>query len=317
MVADTKIEWADHTFNPWVGCTKVGPGCDNCYAEAQNKRFKGGNWGVNADRRLTSDANWKQPVRWNNKAEEPGIRPRVFVASMADVFDKEVPPSWRQRLWQLIVDTPNLDWLIVTKRIGNAPKMLPSDWLDSMPENIWIGATVTNQEEADRDIPKLVRLPAKVRFLSMEPLLGSVNLGGLSANAGILGTLQYNCLTPPKNEPPYFIHRHINWVIVGGESGPNARPMHPDWAMAIKRQCKIAEIPFFFKQWGEWLPTKFVDTEEQMNKCRVTAYLNNYGQIHDGSQGVDFFGTDEEVNLVGKAIAGRLLDGTEYSEVPQ
>ena len=296
MVTNTKIEWADHTFNPWIGCAKVGPGCDNCYAEAQNKRFRGGNWGVNASRRLTSDANWRQPIRWNNKAEASGIRPRVFVASMADVFDKEVPPSWRQRLWQLIVDTPSLDWLIVTKRIGNAPKMLPSDWLSSTPENVWLGATVVNQDEANRDIPKLLQIPSAIHFLSIEPMLGRIELDDLVVNKTDSSEDHFDCLScdvPPEDDPANG--RTIDWVIVGGESGPNARPMHPDWVTQIKHQCEIARVPFFFKQWGEWCPR---------SPC--------YHKLKEGNSIADLDPSATKWPCI------RLTeDGREYNEVPQ
>src|SRR5574337_1305433 len=211
MSENSKIEWTDHTFNPWEGCQKIGPGCDRGYAEARNARFGGGtaiNWGPGAPRRRTSASNWRKPIRWNANAcwfvqcndcgwrgESKGAvcgrcsgtdtseaRQRVFCASLADVFDNAVDPAWRRDLFNLILSTPNLDWLLLTKRIGNANAMLPADvrgsprsWGCGWP-NIWIGATICNQEEADRDIPKLLALPAAYRFLSMEPLLGAVDL---------------------------------------------------------------------------------------------------------------------------------------------
>lgn len=236
MSENTKIEWADHTFNPWEGCTKVGPGCDNCYAENRNSRFGGGqaiNWGPGAPRRRTSPANWNKPRKWNEEAKRLGIRYRVFCASLADVFDNAVPLQWREDLFNLIAATPNLDWLLLTKRIGNAPAMV-SIIPGHLPQNVWLGITVVNQAEANRDIPKLLAIPASVRFLSMEPLLGPVDL----RQAHIA---------------PVRLPR-VDWVIVGGESGPGARPMHPDWARSLRDQCNAAGVPFLFKQWGEWIP---------------------------------------------------------------
>lgn len=178
MAENSKIEWTTHTFNGWEGCQKVGPGCDNCYAEARNLRFSGGtNWGPGAPRRRTGAANWAKPIRWNREAKAAGIRPRVFCASLADVFDNAVDPQWRTDLFHLIHQTPHLDWLLLTKRPGNIEKMLPSySHTQRMWPNVWLGCTVVNQEEADRDARKLWRIPAKVRFLSIEPMLGPIFL---------------------------------------------------------------------------------------------------------------------------------------------
>ena len=214
MGKSTAISWTDHTFNPWIGCQKVSPGCDHCYAEAQDKRFTGGqHWGPHAPRRRTSDANWRQPLAWNRAAERAGTRRRVFCASLADVFDNQVPP---------------LDWLLLTKRPQHIAKMLPGQ-IAGRPwpwPNVWLGTTAENQAEADRRVPHLLSVPAVVHFLSCEPLLGplSPDLTG------------------------------IDWVICGGESGAGARPMHPDWARGLRDQCARASVPLFFKQWGEWLP---------------------------------------------------------------
>ncbi|CAJ7189942.1 Bacteriophage protein gp37 [Burkholderia pseudomallei] len=187
MSKNSKIEWCDHTWSPWEGCQKVGPGCDHCYAEARNIRFGGGktiNWGPGAPRRRTASASWKLPLRWDRKARELGTRLRIF-PSLCDPFDNAVDPAWRRDFFELIADTPNLDWLLLTKRIANAGDMivdalLQQPGLTAAPKwpwpNVWLGATIVNQAEADRDIPKLLATPARVRFLSMEPLLGPVDL---------------------------------------------------------------------------------------------------------------------------------------------
>lgn len=225
MAENSKIEWTDHTFNPWIGCTKVSPACDHCYAEALDKRWNGGErWGPHAIRTRTSAANWKKPLQWDRKAEQLGVRYRVFCASLADVFDnhKSIEPKWRLDLFDLIEDTPNLDWLLLTKRPQNALKFFPVEWAaHGAPRNVWIGTTVENQEEYDRRIGPLERLPAEIKFLSMEPLLGPVDLGP---------------------------DRLVDWVIVGGESGPDYRPADLDWFRSLRDQCARLDIPFLFKQ---------------------------------------------------------------------
>jgi protein gp37 len=317
MSANSKIEWTDHTFNPWMGCTKVSPACDHCYAEVSTpSRTLGVEWGAGQPRRLTSEANWKEPLRWNAQHEkffaEHGRRQRVFCASLADVFDNEIDPQWRVNLFALIEQTPDLDWLLLTKRIGNVTKMVeqgqffPSHW-----PNVWIGATICNQEEADRDIPKLLQVPAAVRFLSMEPLLGRVDLyrGGWSF---------LNALRPPSGNKLGW-DRGLDWVIVGGESGPHARPMHPDWARSLRDQCAAAGVPFLFKQWGEWLPfNHFPYQEISIHRADV---VDHAGIYVDGTSSDDSYRYPEEISAhlykIGKKAAGRLLDGRAHDEFPR
>ena len=281
MAENTKIEWTDHTFNPWEGCQKVGPGCDHCYAETRNARFAGGtaiNWGPGAPRRRTSASNWALPKRWNAQSDtfmaQHGRRQRVFCASLADVFDNAVDPQWRDDLFALIAATPNLDWLLLTKRIGNVGNMLPVPFdFDKHFPNVWLGATVVNQEEADRDIPRLLDVPARVRFLSMEPLLGPVDLRALQYGEGEIDALKPDqweaVIAAWRDTTPEWVadfedwfgvtlndglsgpmHAALDWVIVGGESGPGARPMSPDWARSIRDQCEEAGVALFVKQMG-------------------------------------------------------------------
>lgn len=229
MAENSKIEWTHHTFNPWIGCTKVSPACDHCYAEAWDKRYEGGkHWGPKAERRRTGEKNWNQPIKWNRVAEEQGIRLRVFCASLADVFDNQVPQEWREDLYNLIKATPHLDWLLLTKRPQNIKKMLPADW-EYGYKNVWLGTTVENQVEADRRIPHLLSNKAKVKFLSCEPLLGPVDLG--------------------KFIFPFSDNCGLNWVITGGESGPEFRHAEPDWFRSLRDQCKVRGVAFLFKQW--------------------------------------------------------------------
>lgn len=302
MAENSKIEWTDHTFNPWVGCTKVSPGCDGCYAEAlMDKRYHRVYWGAGMERKRTSVSNWKLPLKWDKAAAAAGRRDRVFCASLADVFDNEVDPEWRRDLLRLIAYTQRLDWLLLTKRIGNAHQMLRDaagsfgmDWGEHW-RNVWIGATIVNQDEADRDIPKLLAVPAAKRFLSMEPLLGPVDLR-LTHSPAMLSR----------------VGTGVDWVIVGGESGHKARPMHPDWARSLRDQCNAAGVSFFFKQWGEWGPTTFEAT-------RHHGVLS--GPVRGDDIAFTVFGpTGRQVAWpvvkVGKSRAGRLLDGREWNEVP-
>jgi protein gp37 len=226
MAEKTGISWTDSTFNPWIGCTKVGPGCDNCYAEAlMDKRWHKVQWGSGQQRQRTSAANWRQPLLWEKEHEAfalmHGRRRRVFCASLADVFDNEAPPQWRGELWALVKATPHLDWLILTKRIGNVQGMAPAEGL---PPNVWLGATMVNQTEWDRDVRKLLAVPASVRFVSVEPMVGPIT-GGAQLSG-------------------------LDWVIVGGESGHGARPIQRAWIDSLRRECEWDGVAFFFKQWG-------------------------------------------------------------------
>lgn len=377
MSENTKIEWCDHTFNPWEGCQKVGPGCDHCYAETRNARFSGGqavNWGPGAPRRRTGAANWKKPLAWNAAHAEffakHGRRQRVFCASLADVFDNAVDPQWRVDLFRLIEATPNLDWLLLTKRIGNASAMSQVAMgaigciHKPLPDNVWLGATIVNQAEADRDIPKLLAVPARVRFLSMEPLLGPVDVSRWLDPTGIhcmdvCADTQYvkddevETYTDNGERVPLCpacglsaswtgYDDGLDWVIVGGESGPSARPMHPDWARSLRDQCQAAGVPFLFKQWGEWKTISQMEEaehsalyesrvtakphEDQGNlddiygrKCTVpTTVLHIDGSTHDITEPMAFLqGTEAMLTFrIGKKAAGRMLDGRTWDQFP-
>lgn len=256
MSANSKIEWTDHTFSPWWGCAKVSPACDFCYAEAWAKRTGfPGLWGVDAARRSFGDKRWAEPLKWERLAVKEGRRFRVFCASMADVFDKNAPEGARDRLWELILATPHLDWLLLTKRIGNVSRMVPQSWMvGHWPANALLGISVVNQPEADRDIPKLLALQARVRFLSCEPLLGPIDLNRivLASNVSITGTDprfdKLNFTVSALRGAQSFKWPPVNWVIVGGESGHKARPMEVEWARSLKIQCEAAGTAFFMKQ---------------------------------------------------------------------
>lgn len=222
MAEQSAISWTDATFNPWIGCTKVSLGpkgaCELCYAERDNKR-RGWvpGWGPGVPRRRTKT--WGEPIKWNRKAAETGCRPRVFCASLADVFDNEVEQSWRDDLWQLLRDTPLLRWMLLTKRIGNAPRMLPRDWPF---RHVGLMATLATQDEWDRDYPKLKAVPAAWHGVSVEPMLGPIDIG---------------------DDRP-------DWIITGGESGVGYRHTNPEWVRSMRDQCAAAGIAFHHKQWG-------------------------------------------------------------------
>lgn len=263
-MGQTKIEWCDFTFNPWIGCSKVSPGCANCYAETlMDKRYGKVKWGKGRARIRTSESNWKLPLKWNREASKfaeaalgygtsvgmhPAKRQRVFCASLADWLDDEVPIEWLADLLKLIHDTPNLDWLLLTKRPENARTRTLSvmtywathgggdaaAWLDGWrsgknpPANVWVGTSVEDQARADERIPKLLKIPARVRFLSVEPLLGPIRFGAFSED----------------------MMQGIHWAIFGGESGTGARPCKVEWIRDGVRQCKAAGVACFVKQLG-------------------------------------------------------------------
>lgn len=310
-MAETTVEWADFTFNPWIGCQRVSPGCEHCYAESYAKRVGHGStkpalWGPEAERRVTSGANWRQPLRWNNQsaiAMDHGAmdRPvRVFCASLADVFeDRPELAEPRSRLFGLIKATRHLDWLLLTKRPENAERLwraaqeaferTDDPWGETWRPNTWLGTTVEDQRRADERIPHLLAVPAAVRFLSCEPLLGPVDLRRwlICSTCGGCGAV-----TQEHDYASETIGCHdcmgerspINWVIAGGESGPGARPTHPAWARSLRDQCAEAGVPFLFKQWGEWAPA--VDVPHEMQRW-------------------------------GKKAAGRELDGRTWDEFPE
>lgn len=383
MSANTKIEWCDSTFNPWIGCTRVstadtgGGGCDGCYAAISTPaRTMGIVWGAKSPRHRTAPATWAQPVKWNREHDkffaEHGRRRRVFCASLADVFDNEVDLNWIRDLFDLIRATPHLEWLLLTKRVGNVERLYGECHMDPpdggsgypWPANATLGITVVNQKEADRDIPKALAVKKLYGiprlFLSMEPLLGPVNLRHLNEDRE---TNEVDCLKPytwdqeveqwrgttdqweEEFEDHYGqhpngltgpMHAGIDWVIVGGESGQGARPMHPDWARSLRDQCVAAGVPFLFKQWGEWalavdddLPTRYGSDACTLFQCMCS---NGFvGQMEIGSALLHkpttwpkcFPGGDGDssctivtVHRVGKNAAGRLLDGRTWDGFP-
>ncbi len=259
---------------------------------------------------------------------EHGRRQRVFCASMADVFDNAVDPQWRSDLFALIDFTPNLDWLLLTKRIGNANQMIfEASAQDQIPANVWLGATICNQEEADRDIPKLLAVPAAKRFLSIEPMLEAIDLTKIMLHENNTET-GVELINYPTDKDALsgktftslgfeYASNKLDWIICGGESGHGARPMHPDWARRLRDQCKAAGVQFFFKQWGEWRePLEGEEFDTSMGRAaKPQAFiLSETGTVHcfENTHVVN----GRAVIKVGKKPAGRLLDGVEHNGVP-
>lgn len=278
MGENSKIEWCNHTQNWWLGCTKVGPPCDFCYAEnMMDHRYGRVRWGAGEDRVRTSEQNWQQPFKWDRAAAKAGKRATVFSLSLGDIWDNEVDPRWRHDAFDVMEKTPNLIYLLLSKRIGNAVKMCdPCAGNRCLPRNAALGATMATQDEWDRDLPKLkdaARILEPIfTFASVEPMLGPIDALG----------------------------QFPSWVICGGESGPHARPMHPDWPKSLRDQCAAAGVPYLFKQHGEWFGE---------------LGSGNYRPASNGIQ-IHSFGDGRIARRVGKKAAGRLLDGRTHDEFP-
>lgn len=266
MAKDSGIEWTHHTFNPWWGCVKLSPACAHCYAETWARRFGSDLWGGKAPRRFFGEHHWREPIRWNADAGREGKRVRVFCASMSDVFEprSDLDP-WREKLWGLIEQTPNLDWLLLTKRPGQIKHAYP--WARSPRPNVWLGTTAENQRWAQRRIERLIAVDAHVRFLSCEPLLGAIDLR------------------------PWLKQKQIGWVIAGGESGSDARPTHPNWIRSLRDHCVTHRVPFHFKQWGHWSPealgeqaTRIIEVEDEMGRLERLSWRPKQvsGRVLDG-----------------------------------
>lgn len=315
-VADnTKIEWTDATVNFWWGCTKVGPGCDHCYAETWAARFGEGLWGVGVPRRKIKSA-VKLLYRLRNGYSwwaadaaigqiHPNPRRRVFIQSMSDLFDKEVPVDWFAEAWKAIAACDDfLDQQIVTKRVSFVEKRLAEIGVTAWPNHAGLIISVVNQAEADRDIPRLIELKATLGIgwigLSCEPLLGAIVL-----------------------RDEWLVA--LDWVIAGGESGPRARPMHPDWARSLRDQCVAAGVAFFFKQWGEWAPGEAFGMESDRplsdRHGNVRDWMKRYVTCADRGDRLTahtFTGhATDLVYRVGKKRAGRLLDGATHDGFPE
>ena len=295
MSANTGIEWTDRTWNPLTGCTKVSPGCDHCYAKTMHERFHGPG---SFDTITLHPDRLGQPSRWRKPS-------RVFVNSMSDLFHQDVPDEYIARVFSAMRCTPKHTFQVLTKRHARMRSLMNSEafrervWelggvggrfgakyphLRTWPTpNVWLGVSVEDQKWADIRIPALLDTPAAVRFLSCEPLLGPVDLN------------------PWLQCPDCGQNHGLRWVIVGGESGRGARPMHPDWARSLRDQCVAAGVPFLFKQWGEHV------TYPQMTEAATIAW--------DAKHGNELY-NDAVQWRMGKRLASRLLDGRTWDEYP-
>lgn len=231
MAEKTSISWTDHTHNPWVGCTKVSPGCDGCYAETLNHRWGGDNWGKGKLRRVLSDENWAKPLKWDREAQASGIVSKVFCGSMCDVMDDEAPEGQRERLWELVDSTPNLVWQLLTKRPHRYARYLPATGFKH--RNAWLGTTAESQQYYDSRWPELNRAANMFdlkSFISYEPAIGQVSI------------------RTHQDKP--------HWLIFGGETGNHPRPMEQEWADNIKAECEEFGVAFFMKQMSARTPEK-------------------------------------------------------------
>ncbi len=396
----TKIEWTEQTWNPIVGCSKVSPGCANCYAERMANRLAGMNITgyckvIGGDTR-GSIGKWNGTVYFNSNAlQKPLNRKKAttyFVCSMGDIFHESVPFEWIDKVWAVMALCPQHTFQVLTKRperlaeYFHKPTTKPGECLNGkiLPEvqfrvhttalkmvharhwtnqkrlnmwdgrwplpNVWLGTTTENQEMANKRIPELLKCPAAKRFVSVEPMLGAVDLqsdiGGtlwMGGQRGCGGVHSHGHIHRDGTDGRYEHHHHdhrcgpgLDWVICGGESGPGARPMHPDWARSVRDQCKAAGVPFFFKQWGKYKngrPWK-IDGEgdwvwserRDSTSCELSYYpwshpVTNLKFIHirpDGSeqQKLCWEPGDARMTPLGKKKAGSLLDGVQYKEMP-
>ena len=304
-MSKTKIEWAEEVWNPVTGCTKISPGCKNCYAERMSKRLAGrfGYPAVNPFRvtlhpdKLTEPLNWKKPKR-------------IFVCSMGDLFHEDVPDSWIAAVFKSIgmcmsAGDARKDhiFMVLTKRPERMRNFF-RDWplFENLP-NVWLGVSAENQEPADARIPVLLSIPAVKRFVSLEPMLGPVDLDNIECKPGYFeNALSLEEWAGAEDSPEVKASMGggalLDWVICGGESGPGARPVHPEWVRGVRDQCEAYGVPFFFKQWGEWAE----DKQHGLATTSVRAC-----RFQDGTL----------VERVGKNDAGRMLDGKEYLEWPE
>lgn len=346
MADNTKIEWTDATWTPVKGCTRKSPGCVNCYAEIMAARFsQPGQWGEalasivdtpkGKDHRWTGNVRFDEaellkPLRWKKPR-------RIFVCSTSDLFHESVPDEWIDRVFAVMALCPQHTFQVLTKRadrmrdylqardgmgkaeICRAINMIPAKMGNrrgalSMPlPNVWLGVSVEDQARADERIPALIATPAAVRWLSCEPLQGPLDLCKVYATKDLDGVYLHDA--------PIL---DLDWIVAGGESGPGARPMHPDWARSLRDQCQLAGVPFFFKQWGNWLPGEvYTETVDGTTHGGLSRFPDSPipGETYPGKlshwwEGSDSFTPGPISVQIGKKAAGRLLDGREWNEVP-
>jgi protein gp37 len=330
MGSKSKIEWTDHTFNPWWGCTKVSPACDHCYAESLAERVgysaTGSQfpiWGKDEKRRFFGDKHWNDPYKWNAAAAKAGKPAFVFCASMADVMEghRELYEH-RKRLFAVIELTPWLTWILLTKRPQNFRRLLPTTWMESPRPNV-IGATTVESQDYMWRAVELSKTPFALRAVSAEPMLGPLDFTmaqWTGSHANYVDLLSGGIVHPIHGLIPQSDCGKIGWIFAGGESGHGARPMHPDWARSLRDQCQEADVPFLFKQWGEYIPVTCDDScgipDTRESHCVWLSPAGKQwkpGTLPAGGE-ADFAWS---MSRVGKHAAGRLLDGVEWNGFPE
>ena len=317
MSANSKIEWTEHTFNPWWGCEKISEGCANCYACTLSKRTGNDLWGKDAPRRFFGDAHWSEPLKWDAAARKLGVMHRVFCGSMCDILeDREDLIGPRERAFRLADDTPNLLWLFLTKRPENARAFFPCRWAGNgkWPRNVMFGLTIENQPRLDERMPHVVDFQREFVgsriFASCEPLLSALNWQPVADR-------RYG---PGYNANSWL--QYLDWVIGGGESGAKARPSHPTWFRKLRDDCVNRDdmgrpwpVPFLFKQWGEWLPIATPRMDAKIGDT-LLIHPNGTAETATWSDVMESRNTVWAAQRVGKKAAGRSLDGRTWDEVP-
>lgn len=311
MGKNSAIEWTEDTWNPWHGCHKVSQGCKNCYMFRDKARY-----GQDPNVVVRSKTKFHDPLKW----PEPR---KIFTCSWSDFFIEEAD-AWRDEAFAIMALTPQHTYQVLTKRpermleyVGTILDSNIDDCIRTLGHsfdyarievaqaltrfedgrgilpNVWLGVSVEDQKTADERIPLLLQTPAAVRWLSMEPLLGPVDIHAWLPDEWSGGARQ---------DAPYGDTPPIDWAVVGGESGPDARPMHPDWVRSIRDECTAVNVPFFFKQWGEWYPLASADEASQARY--------KHADMHEFDDGI-------RMVTIGKKAAGRLLDGRTWDEMPE
>lgn len=340
MAAKTGISWADSTANLWIGCVEVTPACDHCYARELAERYGWTTWG---GPRVYCKAGWALARKFQRAANrhvvqgglvggvdpELGRRRRVFVNSLSDFFDNHKTVTWRDEAWQLFRECPDVIFMLLTKRPENIRKMLPADWGDGW-DNVWIGTTVEDQKRAEHRVPHLLNIPAVMRFLSLEPLLGDVDLRSIRVRDPAGGFLLLDALAgyvrPFDRKEPIGgeVVNRIGWVVAGGESGAKARISNPRWFCRLRDDCAQTSIPFHFKQWGEWLfsgPGLSAIIGGVERRMSIASVRIEWGgatgdKIYSGARLYQF--PDGPVMVrAGTKRAGHMLAGREHLDFPQ
>lgn len=313
-MSESKIEWTDATWNPVTGCSKVSDGCKHCYAErvfarmSQNPKVPAYHGRKFTDV-MCHEERLNEPLKWR--------KPRmIFVNSMSDLFHEDVPDEFIEKILRVMGDAWWHTYQILTKR-PDRMKQHMNRFAPWRPHNIWLGVSVENQETADERIPLLLETMAAVRFVSYEPALGPVEFcHEFVEDVGWIDSLRGACHIDGCNEP--IRGERIHWVIAGGESGPNARPSHPDWFRSVRDQCQAAGVPFFFKQWGEWMPLSDWRKRPSEPEGPTIVYMPEDRITWVGAAPIELCNAEVLVSMcrVGKHCAGRLLDGVEWSQFP-